>query len=165
MSVLDIAIMAMLLIGLWRGFHQGAVRTAMSLVAWLVGLVVPTRFADNVAPMMAGITQNHTLQLALGFLALFLVVIIVLQCVVYLCAKTLKALKLDVVDKLAGAVLGVALGALKILVVLSFVAPLLVRMQIWQESPLAQSLLPFAPMAKTLVMESVGSVWEEMNQP
>lgn len=164
MSGLDIVIAVVVLIGLWRGFSRGALRTALSLVAWLIGLVLATKLADTGAQVVAGVIHNPTLQMAAGFLLVFLVVIACLQIAVYILAKAMKALKLDFVDKLAGAVLGVALGTLKVLVVMSFAAPIMVRTEMWQASPLAQSLLPFAPMAKALVLESMDDVWQEINQ-
>lgn len=162
MSILDIIIALVVLIGVWRGFRQGAMQTVILLVAWLAALVAATRLANVVAPSFVGVVDDAVLQTALGFLTVFLLTIALLKLVVYFFAKALAALKLSFVDKLAGGVLGAGLGVLKVLVVLSLIAPLLIRLPVWQTSPLAQSLMPFAPMAKQLVFEAVGKAWDEI---
>lgn len=164
MSILDIIIAVVVLIGVWRGFMRGAMRTVISLMAWLAALIAANRLAGVVAPSFAGVVDSAVLQSALGFVTVFLLTIALLQLVVYFFAKALSALKLSFIDKLAGGVLGAALGVLKVLVVLSLTAPLLIRLPIWQSSPLAQNLMPFAPMAKQLVYQAVGKAWDEINR-
>lgn len=165
MTVLDMLILAIVLWGLWRGFQLGAMKTAVSLIAWLAGLVAATRLASLVSGMFESITNNTVLQLALGFLSVFLVVVILLQLIVSVFGKALKALKLDFLDKLAGGVLGAATGTLKVLVILSITAPLLTKHSIWHNSILAPALLPLAPIAKALMYEAAKEVWEEMDDP
>ncbi len=167
MSILDSIIAFIVLVDLWRGFNAGGVKTAMSLVSWLIALVVSTQLADQVAVVIAPFLSlnNSVLQLAVAFLLTFLVVIAVLHGVVYVFAKTLKVLKLSFLDKLAGGMLGAAKGVLKVLVVLSIVAPLLVKLPMWQSSPLAQSLVPFAPVAKQMVLKAFDTTWQQINLP
>lgn len=164
MSGLDLAIMAIVLVGLWRGFVAGATRTAMSLVSWLLALFVATKLAHQFSPMFVGVVETPILQTALAFLAIFLGVIAVLQLIVYLINKMLSAVKLSWLDKLAGGVLGAGVGVLKVLVVLSVTAPLLVHFDIWGRSPLTQALVPYAPLAKTLLGEVASEVYNELNE-
>lgn len=165
MNLLDILIIAVVLFGLWRGFVAGAMKTALSLISWLAALVAATRLASSVSAMFVGVTDNAVLQTALGFLSVFLVVMVSLQLTVYVFGKTLKALKLDFLDKIAGAVLGAAIGVLKVLVILSITAPLLARLPVWQTSALAPNLLPLAPFAKTLLYEMADGVWQQVDRP
>ena len=164
MTVLDIIIAAVVLWGLYRGFQAGAIKTALTLIGWLVALVAGTRLADTVAPMFADFVDNTVLQTALGFLAVCLVVISIVHLIIYLFKSSLKALRLDFLDKLAGGVLGATKGVLKVLVVLSFTAPLLTHLPMWQSSALTQSLMPFAPMARQLITNATGEAWQYINQ-
>lgn len=165
MNLLDIIITAVVLFGLWRGFVAGAMKTALSLISWLTALVAATRLASSVSPMFVGVTDNGVLQTALGFICVFLVVVVSLKLIVYVFGKTLKALRLDFLDKIAGAVLGAATGVLKVLVVLSITAPLLTRLPIWQSSALAPNLLPLAPFAKTLIYKMADGIWQQVDRP
>ncbi|MDO5651672.1 MAG: CvpA family protein [Moraxella sp.] len=164
MSIVDIAVAVVVLIDLWRGFRAGAIATALTLVGWLLALVIGSRFADDVAPFFVAITNNPVLQIGLGFLAVCLIVIGVVHLLAYTLQSTLKALHLSFLDKLAGGVLGAGKGLLKVLVILSLVAPLLTKLPVWQESTLSQNLLPLAPVAKQLVYATAGETWQQLNQ-
>lgn len=165
MSILDLIISAIVLWGLWRGYQAGMVKTVISLISWLVALVVASKFAKFAVPLFVPVSNNETLQLAMAFLAVFLGVILVLGLAGYLIAKTLKVVKLSFLDKLGGAVLGIGLGLIKVLFVLSLISPLLIKTDTYQNSPLAQALLPFAPLAKELVADVADEVWGEINKP
>lgn len=163
MSILDLAIAVVVLVGLWRGFHQGAIKTALLLMSWLIALILATRLASDFSSLFVHVVDSPVLQMALGFLLVFLVVISLLQLIAFIFTKILKILKLSFLDRLAGAVLGAGVGLLKVLVALSLLAPLLVQLPLWDNSPLAQSLLPFAPMAKMLILETANELWQELN--
>lgn len=165
MTLLDMAIAAIVLFGLWRGFLAGAMKTALSLASWLIALVAASRLASSVAPLFVGATDSAVLQLAMGFLAVFLVVMVMVQLIVYLSSHALKALKLDVLDRLAGGVLGAAVGVLKVLFVLSITAPLLTKLPMWERSVLAKALLPLAPTAKALLVHTAEDVWHSIDVP
>lgn len=164
MSILDILIAITVLIGVYRGFVAGMIKTVMALISWLVALVAASKLAADFQSLFAPFVDSAILQLALAFVFVFLVVLCILRIIVWFFNKAFRALKLDIVNKLAGGVLGGGVGLLKVLVALSVAAPLLVRLPVWQTSPLAQSLLPFAPIAKTLVYEAAGEVMDVVDK-
>lgn len=165
MSILDIIIALVVLGSLWRGFRAGAMKTALALLSWLIALVTASKMAHSAQPLVVSVTDNPVLQLALAFLLVSLLVLVFLQLLVYVSSKALKALKLDLLDKIAGGVLGAGVGLLKVLVVLSLTAPILSHFAVWERSLLAQNLLPLAPMAKTLLAKSAGEVWQVLDEP
>lgn len=164
MSGLDIVIAIVVLIGLWRGFQVGLIKTAVGLVGWFIALIVATRLADSIAPQLSGVVQNPVLQMALAFLLIVIIVLAVMHLVAFVFSGVLKTLRLGVVDKMAGGVLGAAKNVLVVLVILSVGAPLLVQLPQWQTSVLAPELLPYAPMAKMLATDVLGGAWEQINQ-
>lgn len=164
MSGLDIVIAIVVLIGLWRGFQVGLIKTAVGLVGWFIALIVATQLASVIAPQLAAIVQNPVLQMASAFLLVVIVVLAIMHVVAFVFSGVLKTLRLGVVDKMAGGVLGAAKNVLMILVILSVSAPLLVQLPQWQTSVLAPELLPYAPMAKTLVSDVFGVAWDQVNQ-
>lgn len=161
MSGLDIVIVLVLAIGLWRGYRAGMVKTVFRLVVWLVALFVATKFYGQAVPFVAPFSDKYPLQMVMAFLAVFFCVMVLLQMGLYLILKTIKILKLSLVDRLAGAGLGLGLGLLKVLVILSITAPILTKFELWQSSPVAQALLPFAPIAQKFVSKTAKQVIDE----
>lgn len=164
MSWLDILIVAILALGLWRGFGAGAIKTSFSLLAWLVTLIIATKFYGVFVPVVAPFAQSYAMQVAMAFLLVFFGVMVLSQIVLFLVLKTIKLLKLSFLDKMAGAVLGVVLGILKVLVILSITSPILTKFDLWERSPLAQTLLPFAPIAKTVLMQATNEMIDEVKK-
>ncbi|MGO2230331.1 CvpA family protein [Psychrobacter sp.] len=164
MSGLDIVIAVVVLIGLWRGFQVGLIKTAVGLLGWFVALVVATRLASSIAPQLIGIVENPVLQIALAFLLVVIAVLAIVHLAALVFSGVLSSLRLGVLDKMAGGVLGAAKNILVVLVVLSVSAPMLVQMPQWQTSVIAPELMPYAPMGKALVSDVFGMAWDQINQ-
>lgn len=164
MSGLDIIIAIIVLIGLWRGFQVGLIKTAVGLAGWFIALIAATQLASHVAPQLSAIVQNPVLQMAAAFILVVIVILAAMHLIAYVFSGVLKTLRLGVVDKMAGGILGAAKNTLMVLVVLSVSAPLLVQMPQWQTSVIAPELLPYAPMAKVLASDMLGLAWDQVNQ-
>lgn len=164
MSGLDIVIAIVVLIGLWRGFQVGLIKTAVGLAGWFIALIAATRLAGVVSPQFSGLVQSPVLQMAMAFLLVVIIILAIMHLVAFVFSGVLKTLRLGMLDKMAGGVLGAAKNVLVVLVVLSVNAPLLVQMPQWETSVLAPELLPYAPMAKMMVSDALGVAWEQVNQ-
>ncbi|MGP9557790.1 CvpA family protein [Psychrobacter sp. AOP7-A1-24] len=164
MSGLDIVIAIVVLIGLWRGFQLGLIKTAIGLVGWFIALIAATSLAGVVSPQLADVVQSPVLQMAMAFLLVVIVILAIMHLMAFVISGILKTLRLGILDKMAGGVLGAAKNVLMVLVVLSVSAPLLVQMPQWQTSVLAPELMPYAPMGKALVTEVLGMAWDQINQ-
>lgn len=150
MSILDSIILIVLVLGLWQGYRNGLMRSLVGLFGWLIALVFATYFAKFATLLFIGFTDSPVLAGVMAFLAVALLVIVLLQLVLWLMQQTLKGLKLGILDKLAGAIFASAKNLLVILLILSVVAPFIKTRPIWQQSQIAQALLPFAPFATKL---------------
>ena len=164
MSGLDIVIAVVVLIGLWRGFKVGLIKTAVGLAGWFIALIAATQLAGVIAPALSGVVQNPVLQMAAAFLLVVIVILAIMHLVAFVFSGVLKTLRLGVLDKMAGGVLGAAKSVLVVLVMLSVSAPLLMQLPQWQTSVLAPELLPYAPMAKMLAADMLGIAWNQVNQ-
>ena len=164
MSGLDIVIAVVVLIGLWRGFQVGLIKTAVGLVGWFIALIAASRLAASVAPLLSCIIDNPVLQMAGAFLLVVIAILAIMHLVAFVFAGVLKPLRLGVLDKMAGGILGAAKNVLMVLVVLSISAPLLVQMPQWETSVIAPELLPYAPFGKALVSDMFGMAWDQVNQ-
>ena len=100
--MLDIIIAVIVLIGLWRGYQAGFIRTAIGLVGWFIALVAATRLADDIAPQMTEFVASPVLQTGLAFLAVALVVLAIMQVVGFMARSLIKGLKLSLLDQMAG---------------------------------------------------------------
>ena len=158
MSVLDIAILLIMLFGLWQGFQAGLMRSVVSLFGWLFALVCATYFAKPMAGFFSGIVDSPILTAVISFMAIALFVIVILQVILWLMKKSLAGLHLGIIDQLCGAIFGVAKNLLIILLVLSLVAPMIPQSAMWQQATIALALLPFAPFAKDLSKKMATSV-------
>lgn len=164
MSGIDIVIAVVVLIGLWRGFQVGLIKTAVGLAGWFIALIAATRLASSIGPQLSGVVQNPVLQTALAFLVVIIFILAIMHLLAFVFSSALKTLRLGVVDKMAGGVLGAAKNVLVILVILSVSAPLLVQTSQWQSSVIAPELLPYAPMGKALASDVLGAAWGQINQ-
>ena len=164
MSGIDIVIAIVVLIGLWRGFQVGLIKTAVGLAGWFIALIAATRLATSIGPYLSGVVENPVLQMALAFLVVIIIILAVMHLLAFIFSSALKTLRLGVVDKMAGGVLGAAKNVLVILVILSISAPLLVQTPQWETSVIAPELLPYAPMGKALASDVLGAAWGQINQ-
>ncbi len=164
MNGLDIVILIFVVLGMWKGFAVGLIQSIVSIIGWLLALVLGTKLSDSVAPYFIDVVDNDVLQLALGFLAVVLVVITILHIVAYILRSILSTLKLGLLDKMAGGVLGAGRNVLILLVILSVSSPLFVKMAVYQNSLLTQELLPYAPVAKEIVEETFGDAWQQLDE-
>jgi membrane protein required for colicin V production len=99
---------ASILISIWRGL----VREVISLLSWLVALWVAARVAVDFASWMPAAINNPSLRYATAFACLFLGTVILLELIGVLIAKLLRAVGLGFIDRLLGAIFGLARGAL-----------------------------------------------------
>lgn len=165
LTFIDIAVLLVVLLSMWRGFGAGFIKSFASLVTWLLVLIVASRTAKMVAPMLADFIENPVLQIAAAFLVVALAVMMGMNIVIAMLQGMLKTLKLGFLDRLFGGMLGAITGILKILVLLSVASPLLTYLPDWQSSLLVQNLLPFAPIATQLLQELLGEAWQQIQNP
>lgn len=165
MNGLDIAISLVVFVGLWRGFSAGAIKTLASMASWLLALILASKFSDDFAIFFTSVIDNPILQIALAFVSIMVAVVVIVGMVAGVIAKSLKVLKLGFIDRMAGALLGAMTGVLKVLIVLSVAAPLLAKTALWQNSVLSPALLPYAPVAKTLLQEAFGETYKQLENP
>ncbi len=158
LNILDFILMGFTLFGMIKGFRIGLIQSIVSFVGWFIALIVGSRLAPVIAPKFVNVVDSEILQLALGFLAVALCILAVLQVIVWIVKKMLETLKLSFLDKFAGGILGAFKHILIILVVLNFMFPVFSKMPFWQKSVLAPELLPYAPLAKTVIDKTKASM-------
>jgi membrane protein required for colicin V production len=141
MTWFDYGVLAVLglsaVIGIWRGL----VREVVSLAGWIAAVAVAAMFAGEAAALIPATSATPTVRMLIGFVGLFIVVLVTASIGGLLAAKVMRAVGLGVADRTLGGVFGIARGAL-ILVILVLAAGLTAvpREPFWREAKLAPPL-------------------------
>jgi membrane protein required for colicin V production len=122
MNWVDIVIVIILAIGLGKGLSNGFVRGLFGLAALVLGIVVAAGNYAQVAEVLFSRLQiGEQGQAILGFLLVFVIVMILVTVVGRIIAKALKLASLGWMDRLAGGLLGIVMACLFVGVVLLIV--------------------------------------------
>jgi len=118
MNVTDVVIIVVLLIGFFSGIGRGFVRGILGLIALVVGILIASgnyqRLADSVLSFMPGKNGPEIL----GFVVIFLVVVLLVGLVGRIISRALKQVSLGWLDRLAGAILGIVVASVILSVIL-----------------------------------------------
>lgn len=112
MTAFDFALLAIVgasvLLGLWRG----VVSELLALAAWVVAFFVARQFGQEAGALLAQWITDPALAKAAGFAAVFFAVLVIFALARFLASLMLRAVGLGLVDRLLGAMFGVARGVL-----------------------------------------------------
>ncbi len=126
----DIALLAVfglsVLVGLWRGFTFEIV----SLLGWLVAFVIANTAGPWLAQVLPIGTADSPLRLWIGYVLVFVVVLLTCTVLARLLRALIAATPLSIIDRLLGGVFGLVRG-----MVILVVVGVLVSLSPWAESP------------------------------
>ena len=154
MSAFDLIVIGIVALSTVFAFWRGLIRVVMSLVALIAAVLAAIQFSPAVATMLPALGDPVTRYLA-AFILIFIVVALVGALLGWVLSRAIRAIGLGFVDRLLGAVFGVARGVL-IVVIAVLLAGLttLPRQEWWQNALLAPplviaalSLRPWLPRA------------------
>ncbi len=123
MNWVDIIIVIILAVGLGKGLANGFVRGIFGIAALVLGIVIAAaNYEEVVNTLFSRLQIGADARAILGFLLVFVVVLILVSVVGRIIAKALKLVSLGWMDRLAGSVLGLLMASLFTGVVLLLVA-------------------------------------------
>ena len=138
MNQVDIAILIVIVIssafGLWRGF----IKEVLSLLSWIAALVVARLYSEPLADRLVSLIDSSSIRYVTAFCLLFVMVIMIGTLINHFMTKVLTITGLKFLDKLLGAVFGVARGTVIILVILFILNVFVSETQWWQQSTALQ---------------------------
>jgi membrane protein required for colicin V production len=135
MLAMDWIFAAVLLVSVLLGLWRGLVYEVLSLLSWLVALVAARYFAVDVAMWLPMQGSSDTLRYVVGFVLVFIAVVLVGSLVAVVFKKLMTTVGLRPVDRALGALFGALRGALLLLLVTAVVsATPLKSSATWQES-------------------------------
>lgn len=136
MNQVDTAILIVIVIssafGLWRGF----IKEVLSLLSWIAALVVARLYSEPFAGMLVNLIDSSSVRYVTAFCLLFVMVILLGTLINHFMNKVLTISGLKFLDKLLGAVFGIARGTVIILVILFILNVFVSETEWWQQSTL-----------------------------
>lgn len=113
MNWVDIVIVIILAVGLGKGLANGFVRGIFGIAALVLGiLLAAANYEEVVNTLFSRLQIGADGRAILGFLLVFVVVLILVSVVGRIIAKALKLVSLGWMDRLAGGVLGLVMASL-----------------------------------------------------
>ncbi len=113
MNWVDIIIVIVLAIGLGKGVANGFVRGIFGIAALVLGIVIAAaNYQEVVNTLFSRLQIGADARAILGFLLVFVVVLILVSVVGRIVTKALKLVSLGWMDRLAGGVLGLLMASL-----------------------------------------------------
>ena len=112
MPIIDIVLLGLMLVALVTGWAKGILRSAGSLVNLVVGVWAAKSFSGMLQPVLAGWLPNADDQLLriIAFLVIIVAVMLLVGWVVRLIEKLFKALMINWVNRLLGALVSLAVA-------------------------------------------------------
>ncbi|MEW6591781.1 MAG: CvpA family protein [Pseudomonadota bacterium] len=156
MTLLDFMVLGVLLLTVVRGLMRGLVDTLFSLAAWVLAFVAGKWGAWFVVPLLPIDAGQGSVAYFVGFLTIFLAVLIGTLLLGHTVGALVKAVGLGSADKVLGGAFGLAKGAV-ILIGLTLLAGLtsLPRTEFWKQALLSGSLQAMAERALPLIPADV----------
>ncbi len=143
MNWIDITILAVLGISVLISFIRGFIREALSLFIWAGAAYVSLKFGKGFSQVFVGHINTPAVRLAVGFVSLFVIVLIAGAILSYVLSLLVEKTGLSGSDRLLGMIFGLARGVL-VVSVLILVAKLtnLPKDPVWKESMMLPKFTP-----------------------
>jgi membrane protein required for colicin V production len=156
MTWLDYVVIGVFAASLALGAWRGLVREVLSILGWIIAFLAANLLAGPLGPAMPQAIPTPELRVAAAYLAVFIGSLIVTSLAGLLLSKIVKAAGLGGLDRLLGAVFGVARGLL-----IALAAALLAgltsapRQAFWRDSASGPLLAQAAGMLKPLLPQTL----------
>jgi membrane protein required for colicin V production len=108
----------------------------MSLLSWIAALLVSRVYSVSLASILENLIDNPSVRYVIAFSVLFVIIIMLGTLLNHLMSKLLVVTGLKTIDRLLGAVFGVARGTVIVLVFLFVLNVFVSESEWWQQSTL-----------------------------
>ncbi len=136
MTQVDNLILAVIAISSAFGVRRGFIKEIMSLLSWIAALLVSRVYSVSFASIIENLIDNPSVRYVIAFSVLFVIIIMLGTLLNHLMSKLLVVTGLKTIDRLLGAVFGVARGTVIVLVFLFVLNVFVSESEWWQQSTL-----------------------------
>ncbi|HLF62963.1 MAG TPA: CvpA family protein [Saprospiraceae bacterium] len=160
---IDIFLAVFILIGIIQGFHRGVIRTLFAILGILIGFLAALKFAPYVVTFFERVVKlSPSVALILGLVLTFLVLLLGIRWLGRSFENTLKLVKLNIFNKILGAILFSILMIITYSAIIWFVG----RINLISEAEKAKSksypLLQEIPAKTGVLIEKIKPVFKEI---
>jgi membrane protein required for colicin V production len=156
MGLTDGLLLTVLLLSVLLGAWRGLVYEVLSVASWVAAFVLAQAYADEVALVLPLDGLSPPLQLAAGFLVVFIAVAFAGGLLAWLVKKLVASVGLRPVDRILGSAFGLARGVVMLLAFAVVVSMSPLRDAVWwQGSAVADLLVATLHAIKPLLPEPV----------
>ncbi len=115
MSYLDWALLAVLVLSCGLGFWRGVIHETLSLAAWLLGFVLSSKYASEVASHLPISDWSNSARLALAWVLVFVGTWLTLTILATLLRGLVSAVGLGLLDRFLGGLFGLMRGGIALM--------------------------------------------------
>lgn len=116
MTWFDYAVLMVIAASLLLGFWRGVVGEVLALAAWVLAFFVAREFAQPVSEFYGSLLGDRSMQYLAGFATVFVAVLVVVGIARLVVSFLLRAVGLGLIDRMLGAIFGIARGVLVVLI-------------------------------------------------
>ena len=157
MNWVDVTLLVVLVLSILLGLWRGLVYEVLSVAGWVVAFIAAQRYASAMAEALPMDGFSPALRIAAGFAVIFVGVAFTAGLVSWLVKKLVASVGLRPVERVLGAVFGLARGALILLAAATVVNMTPLRTDpAWVGSPLAAGLSQSLSAIKPVLPVAVG---------
>ena len=150
MNWLDILILVLLAIAAIVGLKMGIIKAILSIVGLVVGVILAVRYYVPLAERLTFIESDTGAKIA-AFAIILVGILIVVRLIAWGLTRVASALMLAWVNRIAGAILCMAIVALVISAFMALGIRLFGTAEVINDSPLAKGLLYFFPWVLSMI--------------
>lgn len=143
MTTFDFVMIGVLAFSMLISLQRGFVREALSLAAWVAGVILSRWYGNFVADLLSSMVPSAAIRVPLGHFLVFFLVIIAGAIIGYLLKSMLKAVGLSLTDRLLGCAFGLVRGLVILVLVVAVMQwlDLFSKLHWWQDSLLLPHIL------------------------
>jgi len=141
MTIVDIAVLAIMGISIALGVLRGLVREVLALVAWVAAFLLSNFLAPEAARLLPQGMGSEEVRLLVSYVVVFIIVLVALSVLAVLASKIVKVVGLGVSDRAVGGVFGLVRGVLVVMILVLLAGLIsLPRQSAWREAALRGAL-------------------------
>ena len=165
-NYLDIGIIIIILLTALVGIVQGFVWMTIFLVTWISAIFLSISYSGELAKTLPFDLSNELIQKSVAGLLIFIAVLLAGALINFLFGKAIHAIGIGAIDRIFGAGLGIALGALilSLLTILAAMTPLPDK-PLWKSSTLVPKLEESATWVRSFVPPEFDEYLKQPTEP
>ncbi len=141
MTAFDLMVFGVVGLSTVLAFLRGVVRVLVSLVAWVVAILGAIRFSGPVGGMLPNFGATPATRYVVAFALILVVVLIAGALIGYLLSRLVRAIGLGFLDRMLGAIVGVARGVLIAVILVLFAGLTTAPKTDWWQNSLTSPIL------------------------